>query len=55
MNPTMAVVLNIDADHLDCYKDIDEIEETFGQFLRLLPEEGGVAVGNGDDPRVRRK
>lgn len=32
MHPTMAVVLNIDADHLDCYKDIDEIEETFGSF-----------------------
>ena len=55
MNPTMAVVLNIDADHLDCYRDIDEIEETFGQFLHLLPEEGGIAVGNGDDPRVRRE
>ena len=35
MNPTMAVVLNIDADHLDCYKDIDEIEEAFGQFLQI--------------------
>ena len=55
MNPTMAVVLNIDADHLDCYKDLDEIEETFGQFLRLLPENSGVAIGNGDDPRVRRQ
>lgn len=54
MHPTVAVVLNIDADHLDCYRDIDEIEETFGQFLRLLPEDG-VAVGNGDDPRVRRQ
>ena len=54
MNPTVAVVLNIDADHLDCYRDIDEIEETFGAVLRLLPEDG-VAVGNGDDPRVRRQ
>ena len=44
MRPTMAVVLNIDADHLDCYKDIDEIEETFGQFLQLLPE-NGLAIG----------
>ena len=26
LSPTVAVVLNIDADHLDCYKDIDEIE-----------------------------
>ena len=53
MPPTIAVVLNIDADHLDCYKDIDEIEETFGQYLSMLPE-NGTAVGNGDDPRVRR-
>ena len=54
MNPTVAVVLNIDADHLDCYKDIEEIEDTFGQFLGLLPPEG-TAIGNGDDPRVRRQ
>ena len=50
----MAVVLNIDADHLDCYKDIDEIEETFGQFLHLLPE-NGVAIGKGTDERVVRQ
>ena len=54
MRPTVAVVLNIDADHLDCYKDIDEIEMTFGQYLSLLPE-SGTAVGNGDDERVRRR
>lgn len=52
LHPTIAVVLNIDADHLDCYRDLDEIEETFGTFLHLLPE-NGVAIGNGDDPRVR--
>ena len=54
MSPTVAVVLNIDADHLDCYRDLDEIEETFGQYLHLLPQEG-IALGNGDDPRVRRQ
>ena len=54
MPPTIAVVLNIDADHLDCYRDIDEIEETFGEYLSLLPADG-IAVGNGDDPRVRRQ
>ena len=54
LHPTVAVVLNIDADHLDCYRDLDEIEETFGKFLRLLPADG-VAIGNGDDPRVRRQ
>ena len=54
LKPTVAVVLNIDADHLDCYRDLDEIEETFGTYLHLLPEDG-VAIGNGDDPRVRRQ
>lgn len=51
LKPTMAVVLNIDADHLDCYKDLDEIDATFGKFLALLPKEG-TAIGNGDDQRV---
>ena len=54
LKPTMAVVLNIDADHLDCYKDIDEIEETFGQFLHLLPQ-SGLAIGKGTDERVLRQ
>ena len=53
LSPTVAVVLNIDADHLDCYRDIDEIEMTFGQYLSKLPE-NGTAIGNGDDPRIRR-
>ncbi len=54
LSPTVAVVLNIDADHLDCYRDIDEIEETFGIYLSKLPKDG-IAIGNGDDPRVCRQ
>ena len=53
LSPTVAVVLNIDADHLDCYRDIDEIEMTFGRYLAKLPE-NGIAIGNGDDVRIRR-
>lgn len=51
LRPTVAVVLNIDADHLDFYRDIDHIQETFGKFLALLPEDG-LAIGNGDDKRI---
>lgn len=51
MKPTIAVVLNIDADHLDCYKDIDDIEHTFGQFMQLVPEHG-LVIGNGNDERI---
>ena len=53
MHPTIAVVLNIDADHLDWYRDIDHIEAAFGQFLSLLPPHG-VALGWGEDRRVLR-
>ena len=48
--PTVAVILNIDEDHLDCYKDIDDIEATFLQFARLAKS----IVGWGDDMRVQR-
>ena len=51
LRPTVAVVLNIDADHLDFYRDIDHIQETFGKFLALLPSHG-AAIGNGDDHRI---
>lgn len=54
LRPTLAVVLNIEADHLDCYRDIDEIEDTFGQFLHLLPKDG-LAIGKGTDERVLRQ
>ena len=51
LHPTGIVLLNIDRDHLDCYRDIDEIEETFGSFLKQLPEDGWV-LGCGEDSRV---
>lgn len=50
-HPTIAVITNIEEDHLDFYKDIDDIAHAFARFVALLPEDG-VAVGNGDDPRV---
>ena len=53
MHPTVAVVLNIDADHLDWYKDIFDIERAFGRFLSLLPP-SGVALGWGEDRRILR-
>lgn len=50
-HPTIAVVTNIEEDHLDFYKDLDDICRAFGQFFALLPEDG-LCIGNGDDPRV---
>ncbi len=53
MHPTIAVVLNIEEDHLDYYGDIQHIEEAFYNFCSLLPEDG-LVVGWGDDPRVQK-
>lgn len=50
--PYVGVILNIDADHLDCYKDIDEIADTFLKFSELIPEDGYL-VGYADDFRVK--
>ena len=44
--PTLAVVLNIEADHLDYFKDLDAVERSFRAFAELST--GGVLV-NGDD------
>ncbi len=51
MQPKIAILTNIDADHLDYYQDINEIKEAFAQFLASLPSDG-LAVVCGDDPNI---
>ena len=46
--PTVAVVLNVEADHLDFFKDIDEIKDSFAHFANLVPENGTI-IANADD------
>lgn len=53
MAPTLAILTNIEEDHLDCYKDIHEIQAVFAQFVSLLPQDG-LVIGLRDDPRVTR-
>ena len=50
--PTTAVVLDIDADHLDFFKDLADIEQSFRKFVSLVPEDG-LIVANGDDKNTR--
>ncbi len=54
LHSSMAIILNIDEDHLDCYRDIQEIEDAFRQFMQTL-DSSGIAIGNGDDLRVVRQ
>lgn len=45
-HPTVAVVLNVDADHLDFFKDIDDIIHSFHRFCELVPETGAIVVNH---------
>ncbi len=48
--PTLSVILNIEADHLDYFKDLADIQKSFRKFAQL--SSGGI-LANGDDPHVR--
>ncbi len=52
LSPTIAVVTNIDADHLDHYSGIAEIKEAFVDFINKVPFYG-LAVLCLDDPNIR--
>lgn len=46
--PTVAVILNIEADHLDFFKDLEDVEHSFRRFADLVPP-GGRIIANLDD------
>ena len=47
--PTLAVVLNVEADHLDYFKDLEDVQDSFHKFAMLAT--AGV-ISNGDDPHT---
>jgi UDP-N-acetylmuramate--alanine ligase len=47
--PTLAVVLNVEADHLDYFKDLADVQDSFHKFAMLATS--GV-ISNGDDPHT---
>ena len=53
LKPKIACILNIEADHLDYYKNEEEIVDAFGQFaLNVKPD--GVLIANGEDLNVAK-
>ncbi len=46
--PTVAVILNIDRDHLDFFKDLADIQRSFRRFAELTPPDGWV-IANAED------
>jgi UDP-N-acetylmuramate--alanine ligase len=49
--PKISVILNIDEDHLDFFKDLEDIRHSFRRFAELLPKDG-VLVINGEIDRL---
>jgi UDP-N-acetylmuramate--alanine ligase len=49
LSPILAVVTNIDREHMDCYRDMEDIEQTFLQFMDSVPFYGMVVACNDND------
>lgn len=47
--PTLAVILNVEADHLDYFKDLEDVQKSFRKFAQLS---SGFVLANGDDNHV---
>lgn len=48
-HPYVGVILNIDADHLDYYRDLEHIKETFKKFADIIPQDGYLIGCSEDD------
>src|SRR5512140_2822599 len=61
LSPILSVVTNVDREHMDCYRDMDDVENTFIEFMDRVPFYGMVVVCNDDErarsriPRVQRR
>ncbi|MDO4869448.1 MAG: UDP-N-acetylmuramate--L-alanine ligase [Bacillota bacterium] len=48
LRPSVEIILNIDSDHLDYFKDVEHIAKSFDRFARLVPEYGTVIAYDGN-------
>ena len=53
LRPKMEIILNIDSDHLDYFKDIEHIVQSFDKFAGLLPEDG-ILIAYDANPFVKQ-
>ncbi len=49
--PKIGIILNVEEDHLDFFKDIHDIRNSFHEFAKLLPADGTLII-NGDIPEI---
>lgn len=50
-NPHSAIILNVDKDHIDYFKNLDNIYKSFNKFAKRLPEDGFLII-NSEIPRL---
>lgn len=61
LTPTISIINNIESEHLDVYRDLEDIEDTFTEFANKVPFYGFVSLGLDDDgvknilPKVNKK
>lgn len=53
IKPHIAVVTNIDCDHMEYYSDVSHISRVMQEFINKIPKDG-LVIGYGDDPEVAR-
>ncbi|MDE7477732.1 MAG: UDP-N-acetylmuramate--L-alanine ligase, partial [Lachnospiraceae bacterium] len=47
--PRISIILNIEEDHMDFFKDIDDIRHSFRRFSEILPDDGFLIINRGID------
>jgi len=52
-HPKAEIILNIDNDHLDYFKNLDNIKSAFKKYVKLLPDDGLLVI-NADDKNSTR-
>lgn len=45
-HPTMDIILNVEEDHLDFFKDLDDIRASFKKYTELLPDDGFLIINS---------
>ncbi|HEY6339655.1 MAG TPA: UDP-N-acetylmuramate--L-alanine ligase [Candidatus Sulfotelmatobacter sp.] len=53
LSPILSVVTNIDREHMDCYRNMRDVKQTFLEFMDRVPFYGMIVACN-DDPLLRR-
>ncbi len=44
--PYIGIILNIEEDHLDYFKDLNQIEDSFNKFAKLVDKDGAIVINN---------